>query len=36
MMLGLLLFLLYAAPQRTVVVPKVIGLTVPRAEATLA
>jgi eukaryotic-like serine/threonine-protein kinase len=38
MMTWLLLFLLYAAPQeaRTVVVPKVIGLTVPQAEATLA
>jgi eukaryotic-like serine/threonine-protein kinase len=38
MMTWLLLLLLYAATQeaRTVVVPKVIGLTVPRAEATLA
>ena len=32
----LLLLLLYAVPQQTVVVPKVIGLTVPRAEAALA
>jgi serine/threonine-protein kinase len=32
----LLLFLLYAVPQRTVIVPKVIGLTVPQAEAVLA
>lgn len=32
----LFLFLLYALPQRTVVVPKVIGMTVPKAEATLA
>jgi beta-lactam-binding protein with PASTA domain len=32
----LLLLLLYAVPQRTVIVPKVIGLTVPRAEAVLA
>ena len=32
----LLLLLLYAVPQRTVIVPKVIGLTVPQAEATLA
>jgi beta-lactam-binding protein with PASTA domain len=32
----LLLLLLYAAPQQTVIVPKVIGLTVPRAEAVLA
>jgi beta-lactam-binding protein with PASTA domain len=36
MMTWLLLFLLYAAPQRMVIVPNVIGLTVPRAEATLA
>jgi serine/threonine-protein kinase len=38
MMTWLLLLLLYAVPQeaRTVVVPKVIGLTVPRAEAVLA
>jgi beta-lactam-binding protein with PASTA domain len=35
-MTWLLLLLLYAAPQRMVVVPRVIGLTVPRAEATLA
>jgi beta-lactam-binding protein with PASTA domain len=38
MMTWLLLLLLYAAPQeaRTVVVPKVIGLTVPQAEAKFA
>jgi eukaryotic-like serine/threonine-protein kinase len=38
MMTWLLLLLLYAAPQeaRTVIVPKVFGLTVPRAEAVLA
>jgi beta-lactam-binding protein with PASTA domain len=38
MMTWLLLLLLYAAPQeaRTVVVPKVIGLTVSKAEAVLA
>jgi beta-lactam-binding protein with PASTA domain len=35
-MTWLLLLLLYAAPQQTLVVPKVIGLTVSRAEATLA
>ena len=32
----LLLLLLYAVPQRMVTVPKVIGLTVPKAEAVLA
>ena len=38
MMTWLLLLLLYATPQeaRTVVVPKVLGLTVPQAEAKLA
>jgi beta-lactam-binding protein with PASTA domain len=38
MMTWLLLLLLYAAPQeaRTVIVPKLIGMTVPVAEATLA
>jgi beta-lactam-binding protein with PASTA domain len=38
MMTWLLLFVLYAAPQeaKTVVVPKVIGLTVKVAEAKLA
>jgi hypothetical protein len=28
----LVLLLLYAVPQRTVIVPKVIGLTVPQAR----
>jgi beta-lactam-binding protein with PASTA domain len=32
----LLLLLLYAVPQRTVIVSNVIGLTVPHAEAKLA
>jgi beta-lactam-binding protein with PASTA domain len=36
MMTWLLLLLLYAVPQQTVIVPKLIGLTVPRAEAVLA
>jgi eukaryotic-like serine/threonine-protein kinase len=38
MMIWLLLLLLYVAPQeaKTVIVPHVIGLTVPRAEAALA
>jgi beta-lactam-binding protein with PASTA domain len=38
MLTWLLLLLLYVAPQeaKTVIVPNVIGLTVPRAEATLA